>query len=79
MSRSDTERSPKVAAESRDVRTVIVDGEVLVEEGKVVRLDEEKLMEQLQSRAEWTWEQVPKWHWAGKGVDEVLPPAFKFK
>lgn len=66
-------------AVSRDVRTVLVDGEVLVDQGKCLRVNEEELIERLQSRAEEIWAGMPKWHWTGKGVDEVLPPAFKIK
>lgn len=62
---------------SRDVRTVIVDGEVLVDNGKYLRLDEQELLEKVQAKGEQVWDSVPKWHWTGKGVDEVLPPAFK--
>lgn len=63
----------------RDVRTVIVDGEILVDGGKYLKADEEELVEKLQSRAEEIWQGVPKWHWTGKDVDEVLPPSFKMR
>ena len=66
-------------AVSRDVRTVIVDGETLVDNGKYLRLDEQELLEKVQAKGEQVWDSVPKWHWTGKSVDEVLPPAFKFK
>jgi len=64
-------------AAGRDVRTVIVDGEILVDQGTCLRVNEDELIEKLQARAEEIWAGVPKWHWTGKGVDEVLPPAFK--
>src|SRR3989338_8429847 len=63
-------------AAGRDVRTVIVDGEILVDQGTCLRVNEDELIEKLQARAEEIWAGVPKWHWTGKGVDEVLPPAF---
>ena len=66
-------------AVSRDVRTVIVDGEMLVDDGKYLRLNEEELLEKVQAKGEQVWDSVPKWHWTGKSVDEVLPPAFKMK
>lgn len=62
---------------SRDVRTVIVDGETVVDNGKYLRLDEQELVEKVQAKGEQVWDSVPKWHWTGKSVDEVLPPAFK--
>ena len=64
---------------SRDVRTVIVDGEILVDNGKYLRLNEDELLDKVQAKGEEIWSSVPKWHWTGKSVDEVLPPAFKMK
>jgi cytosine/adenosine deaminase-related metal-dependent hydrolase len=64
-------------AVSRDVRTVIIDGEILVDEGKYLRADERELLEQVQAKGEQVWASVSKWHWTGKNVDEVVPPAFK--
>ncbi len=64
---------------SRDVRTVIVDGEILVNGGRNLRVNEETLLEKLQACADRVWETVPTWHWTGKSVDEIQPPAFKFR
>jgi len=47
----------------RDVRTVIVDGEMLVDDGKYLRLNEEELLEKVQAKGEQIWDSVPKWHW----------------
>ena len=66
-------------AVSRDVRTVIVDGETLVDNGKYLRLDETELLEKVQAKAEQVWQSVPKWHWTGKNVDDIVPPAFKIR
>ena len=62
---------------SRDVRTVIVDGEILVDERRCLGVNEEELVEEVQAIAEEEWSTMPEWHWTGKGVDEVMPPAFK--
>ncbi len=72
-------RSLTETAVSRDVRTVIVDGETLVDNGKYVRLNEAELLEKVQAKGEQVWDSVPKWHWTGKSIDEVVPPAFKIK
>jgi cytosine/adenosine deaminase-related metal-dependent hydrolase len=64
---------------SRDVRTVIVDGEILVDNGRYLRLNEEELLDKVQAKGEEVWESVPKWHWTGKSLDEVLPAAFRMK
>ena len=70
-------RSLIETAVSRDVRTVIVDGETLVDNGKYIRLDEEALLEKVQAKGEQVWDSVPKWHWTGKSIDEVVPPSFR--
>ncbi len=62
---------------SRDVRMVIVDGEILLDNGKFLRLNEDELIDKVQAKGEEVWKSVPKWHWTGKSVDEILPPAFK--
>src|SRR5262249_62190404 len=66
-------------AVSRDVRTVIVDGETLVDNKKYLRLNEEELLEKVQAKGEQVWDSVPKWHWTEKSIDEVVPPAFKIR
>jgi 5-methylthioadenosine/S-adenosylhomocysteine deaminase len=72
-------RSLMETAVSRDVRTVIVDGETLVDNGKYLRLNEEELLDKVQAKGEQVWDSVPKWHWSGKNIDEVVPPSFKMK
>jgi 5-methylthioadenosine/S-adenosylhomocysteine deaminase len=72
-------RSLMETAVSRDVRTVIVDGEVLIENGKYLRLNEEELLEKVQLKGEQLWASVPQWHWTGKSIDEVVPPAFRMR
>jgi len=72
-------RSLMETAVSRDVRTVIVDGETLVDDGKYTRLNEEELLEKVQAKGEQVWDSLPKWHWTGKNIDEIVPPSFKMK
>jgi 5-methylthioadenosine/S-adenosylhomocysteine deaminase len=72
-------RSLMETAVSRDVRTVIVDGETLVDNGKYLRLDEEEFLEKVQAKGEQVWNSVPKWHWTGKEIDEVVPPSFRMR
>ena len=56
-----------------------MDGETLVDNGKYLRLNEEELLDKVQAKGERVWDSVPKWHWSGKGIDEVVPPSFKIK
>ena len=72
-------RSLMETAVSRDVRTVIVDGETLVDKGTYLRLDEEELLDKVQAKGEQVWDSVPKWHWTGKSIDEVVPLSFRIK
>jgi len=72
-------RSLMETAASRDVRTVIVDGETLVDNGKYLRLNEEELLAQVQTKGDEVWDSVPKWHWTGKSIDEVVPPSFRMR
>jgi 5-methylthioadenosine/S-adenosylhomocysteine deaminase len=72
-------RSLMETAVSRDVRTVIVDGETLVDNGKYLRLSEEELLDKVQAKGEQVWDSLPKWHWTGKSIDEVVPLSFRVK
>lgn len=72
-------RSLMETAVSRDVRTVIVDGETLVDKGEYLRLDEQELLQKVQAKGEEVWESVPNWHWTRKQIDEVVPPSFKIR
>jgi 5-methylthioadenosine/S-adenosylhomocysteine deaminase len=72
-------RSLMETAVSRDVRTVIVAGETLVDNGKYLRINEEELLERVQAQGEQVWASVPKWHWTGKPIDEVVPLSFRMK
>jgi 5-methylthioadenosine/S-adenosylhomocysteine deaminase len=66
-------------ATSANVRTVIVDGEILVDRGKYLRLNEEEFLDKVQLSADAAWAGVQNWHWTGKTIDEVLPPAFTIR
>jgi 5-methylthioadenosine/S-adenosylhomocysteine deaminase len=72
-------RSLMETAVSRDVRTVIVDGETLVENGSYLRFNEEELLDKVQAKGEQIWGSVPKWHWTGKEIDEVVPLSFRMR
>ena len=64
------------AGSGRDVDTVIVDGKTLVEGGRAARVDESAIDEQARQATQRYWQHVPGWHWAGCGVDQIVPPAF---
>lgn len=60
----------------RDVETVIVDGQVLVEGGRTTRMDEQKLLAAVRAEGERLYRAVPQWHWSGKPLDEIVPPSY---
>ena len=60
----------------RDVETVIVDGQVLVEGGRALRVDEPALLSAVQAEGERQWQAVPEWHWSSKTLDEIVSPSY---
>jgi cytosine/adenosine deaminase-related metal-dependent hydrolase len=64
------------AGTGRDVRTVIVDGRVLVDDGRLVRVDEAEVYAKASEVTRRYWSQVPSWRWDGAGVERIIPPAF---
>jgi cytosine/adenosine deaminase-related metal-dependent hydrolase len=64
------------AASGRDVDTVIVDGQVLVQGGRATRVDEDAVYARARAATERYWSHVPTWRWDGAGVDQITPPAF---
>lgn len=68
------------AADHSDIETVIIDGQVVVEGGRVPGVDEAALAMRLQRGAERMWGAIPQGDWAGRDVDTLSPrslPAFR--
>ena len=63
-------------ASGRDVDTVIVDGQTLIQGGRALRVDEQAVYERARQATRRYWQQVPAWHWDGCDIDRVIPPAF---
>jgi cytosine/adenosine deaminase-related metal-dependent hydrolase len=63
------------AADHGDIDTVIVDGRVVVEGGRVPGLDEADVAGRLQAGAERMWARIPQGDWAGRDVDGLSPPS----
>jgi 5-methylthioadenosine/S-adenosylhomocysteine deaminase len=59
-----------------DVDRVIVDGRTVVEDGRLVGLDEAALLAQAQAEAERLWDTVPEWHWQGLTAEQLSPQSF---
>ena len=59
-----------------DVETVIVDGEVVVENGRSTRIDDDELFAQAQTGANRAWDNWAARDWNGRTVEQIIPPAF---
>lgn len=61
-----------------NIKTVIVNGDVVVENGEVVNLDETKVAEELQKTAEKVWERLNEFDWGRRTVNELSPLSINF-
>ena len=59
-----------------DVETVIVDGEVVVENGRSTRINDDELFAQAEAGAKRAWDNWPARDWNGRSVEQIIPPAF---
>ena len=59
------------------VRTVIVDGKTVVDQGRLLVCDERAVLEAAVASTESVWREFPKYHWASRTVEEEFPPSFK--
>jgi len=59
-----------------DVETVMVDGEVVVENGRSTRIDDDELFAQAEAGAKRAWDAWPARDWQGRSVEQIIPPAF---
>jgi cytosine/adenosine deaminase-related metal-dependent hydrolase len=60
-----------------DVTHVMVDGELVIEDGVLLTVDEPSLVKEVQRAAEAIWARIPENHYLGLGGDEVSPQSFR--
>lgn len=63
-------------ATADDVEHVFVDGRLVVEHGRVVGVDEARVLREAQAEAERLWATVQEWHWQGWTADQLSPLSF---
>ncbi len=63
-------------ATADDVEQVFVDGRVVVEQGRVVGIDQDRVLREAQAEAERLWATVQEWHWQGLTADRLSPLSF---
>jgi 5-methylthioadenosine/S-adenosylhomocysteine deaminase len=61
-----------------DVHFVMVDGEIIIEDGINLRVDEVKLTQEVQEASESLWKRIPDNHPLKKTADEISPPSLKW-
>jgi cytosine/adenosine deaminase-related metal-dependent hydrolase len=59
-----------------DVEMVIVDGDVVVENGRSTRIDDGALFTQAEAGAKRAWDNWAARDWNGRSVEQINPPAF---
>jgi cytosine/adenosine deaminase-related metal-dependent hydrolase len=59
-----------------DVDTVIVNGEIVISGGRSTRIDEDELYARAETAAKRAWDNWAKRDWAGRSVEQIVPPAF---
>ena len=62
-----------------DVETVLVNGEVVIEDGRSTRIDEAELYARAEAAAKKAWDNWSKRDWAGRTAEDINPPAFPTK
>jgi 5-methylthioadenosine/S-adenosylhomocysteine deaminase len=63
-------------AEMEDVDTVIIDGQVVVEHGKILTADVHEVARNLQRAGERLWPRMAAHDWAGRAVETLSPLTF---
>jgi cytosine/adenosine deaminase-related metal-dependent hydrolase len=73
----DPVRNLVMSGNNSDVTMVMIDGRIVVEDGRVPGIDEEKLAENLQMEQERIWDNLPSTDVFGRTIDEITKPSFK--
>ena len=66
-------------ASGANVETVIVDGEVVIANGRSRRINDEELLAQFQAGANRAWDNWAARDWNGRSVEQIIPPAFPIR
>ena len=59
-----------------DVETVIVNGDIVIENGHSTKIDETALYRKAQKVADKSWDHWPEIDWGGRTAEDIIPPAF---
>ncbi len=64
------------SAQAEDLRTVIIDGALCMDNRQIVGLDEDAAVHELQQSAERMWRSMETVDWSGRSVDQLSPQTF---
>jgi 5-methylthioadenosine/S-adenosylhomocysteine deaminase len=59
-----------------DIETIVCDGRTLLDNRQPQTVDEAALLAQIQESGEEVWAGVPKWHWRGASVEDMIPMSY---
>ena len=59
-----------------DIEMVMVDGEIVIDNGRSTRIDEAELFAQAEAGAKRAWDNWAERDWNGRTVEQIIPPAF---
>lgn len=62
-----------------DAEQVYVDGHAVVYDGRLVAIDEEALLRDVQREGERLFADVPAWSWGGRPMEAMAPPAYPLR
>ena len=64
-------------ASDEDVDRVYVNGRLVVDSGRVLGADEDKILGALQAGGERMWPRMKQFDWAGRSADELSPMSYQ--
>lgn len=64
-------------AEAEDIRHVMIDGELVMRDHRLITIDEDSVVAGLQEAGERMWARLPEGDWNNRTVDELSPNAYK--
>jgi cytosine/adenosine deaminase-related metal-dependent hydrolase len=64
-------------ASHEDIRHVMIDGEMVMQDRKLANIDEEQVAADLQAAGERMWSRLPEGDWNHRTVDQLSPNAYK--
>jgi cytosine/adenosine deaminase-related metal-dependent hydrolase len=65
------------SAQAEDIRHVMIDGELVMQDRELANIDEARVAADLQAAGERMWSRLPEGDWNNRTVDQLSPNAYK--